>query len=139
MQDLTIYYLFLKCNLMHYYFDKILLFVKSGCYTRIQAPSQDNGSHLPAGGSSDAAMCPHGSGNRSWLGAAPGPPRAPRLRAAPEPPCAPAARGSFGAATCHLGASTHILVQNSSGAATRHLGSVGCKQINKYPLVTRPS
>jgi hypothetical protein len=33
MQDLTLYYLFLKCNLMHYYFDKILLFAKSGCYT----------------------------------------------------------------------------------------------------------
>jgi hypothetical protein len=32
MQDLTLYYLFLKCNLMHYYFDKILLFAKSGCY-----------------------------------------------------------------------------------------------------------
>jgi hypothetical protein len=28
MQDLTIYYLFLRCNLMHYYFDKILLFAK---------------------------------------------------------------------------------------------------------------
>jgi hypothetical protein len=33
MQDLTLYYLFLKCNLMHYYFDKILSFTKSGCYT----------------------------------------------------------------------------------------------------------
>jgi hypothetical protein len=32
MQDLTLYYLFLKCNLMHYYFDKILSFTKSGCY-----------------------------------------------------------------------------------------------------------
>jgi hypothetical protein len=30
MQDLTLYYLFLKCNLMHYYFDKILSFVKMG-------------------------------------------------------------------------------------------------------------
>jgi hypothetical protein len=35
MQDLTLYYLFLKCNLMHYYFDKILLFIKSGCYTTL--------------------------------------------------------------------------------------------------------
>jgi hypothetical protein len=33
MQDLTLYYLFLKCNLMHYYFDKILSFAKSECYT----------------------------------------------------------------------------------------------------------
>jgi hypothetical protein len=32
MQDLTLYYLFLKCNLMHYYFDKILSFAKSVCY-----------------------------------------------------------------------------------------------------------
>jgi hypothetical protein len=32
MQDLTLYYLFLKCNLMHYYFDKILSFAKSGYY-----------------------------------------------------------------------------------------------------------
>jgi hypothetical protein len=32
MQDLTLYYLFLKCNLMHYYFDEILLFAKSGYY-----------------------------------------------------------------------------------------------------------
>jgi hypothetical protein len=30
MQDLSIYYLFLKCNLMHYYFDNILLFAKMG-------------------------------------------------------------------------------------------------------------
>jgi hypothetical protein len=43
-------------------------------YPRVQASSQDNGSHLPAEGSSKAAMCPHGSSSRSWLGAAPGPP-----------------------------------------------------------------
>jgi hypothetical protein len=75
---------------------------------------------LSAQGSSGASTCP-------WLGAAPGPLRA------------PTAQGSSGAATCHLGFSTHLLVQSSSGAATRHLGSAGCKQINKYPLVTRPS
>jgi hypothetical protein len=34
MQDLPIYYLFLKCNLKQYYFDKILSFAKSGCYTK---------------------------------------------------------------------------------------------------------
>jgi hypothetical protein len=62
-----------------------------------------------------------------------------RLRAAPGPPRAPAAWGSTGAATCHLGSSTHLLAQGSSGAATCHLDSAGCKQINKYPLATRPS
>jgi hypothetical protein len=31
------------------------------------------------------------------------------------------------------------VVWGSSGAATCYLGSVGCKQINKYPLATRPS
>jgi uncharacterized membrane protein len=41
MQDLTLYYLFLKCNLMHYYFDKILLFAKSGCYTTFTRGSQN--------------------------------------------------------------------------------------------------
>jgi hypothetical protein len=40
---------------------------------RVQASSQDNGSRLPAKGSSEAAMCPRGSGSRSRLGAAPGP------------------------------------------------------------------
>jgi hypothetical protein len=34
MQDFTLYYLFLKYNIIHYYFDKILLFIKSGCYKR---------------------------------------------------------------------------------------------------------
>jgi hypothetical protein len=41
MQDLTLYYLFLKCNIMHYYFDKILLFAKSGCYTTFARGSQN--------------------------------------------------------------------------------------------------
>jgi hypothetical protein len=72
-------------------------------------------------------MCPHGSGSRSRLGAALG------------PPCAPAAQGSSEAATCHLSSSTHLLAQGSSGATTCHLGSAGCKQINKYPLVIQPS
>jgi hypothetical protein len=35
MQDLTLHYLFFKCNLMHYYFDKILSFAKGGCYTGV--------------------------------------------------------------------------------------------------------
>jgi hypothetical protein len=95
-------------------------------YPHVQASSQDNGSHLLAEGSSEAAMCPCGSGSNPWLGAAPGPPHA------------PATRGSSGATTCHLISSTHLLAQSSSGAATCHLCSVGCKQINKYPLATRP-
>jgi hypothetical protein len=60
-------------------------------YPRKQASSQDNSSCLPAGGSSKATMCPRGSGSRS------------RLRAAPGPPRAPVARGSTGAATCPRG------------------------------------
>jgi hypothetical protein len=96
-------------------------------YPRVQASSQDNGSRLPAEGSSEASMCPRGSGSRSWLGAAPRPPRA------------PAARRSTEAVTCHVGFSTHLLAQGNSGAATCHLGSVGCKQINKYLLATRSS
>jgi hypothetical protein len=72
-------------------------------------------------------MCLRGSGSHSRLGAAPGPPRA------------PTARGSSEVAMCHLRSSAHLLAQDSSGAATCHLGSVGCKQINKYPLTTQPS
>jgi hypothetical protein len=45
------------------------------------------------------------------------------------------ARGSSGAATCHL-SSTHLLAQGSTRATMCHLG---CKQINKYPLPTRSS
>jgi hypothetical protein len=60
-------------------------------YPRVQAPSQDNGSRFPAKGSSEATRCPRGSGSRSRLGAAPG------------PPCAPAAQDSIGAATCPNG------------------------------------
>jgi hypothetical protein len=104
-------------------------------YPRVQASSQDNdsclpaggssrattcprssGSHLPAQGSSGAAMCPHGSGSHLPAGEAPGLPHvtwapAPtfRLRAAPELP------------------------------RVSRMGSTGCKQINKYPLVTQPS
>jgi hypothetical protein len=60
-------------------------------YPRVQALSQGNGSRLPAKGSSEAVRCPCGSGSRSRLGAAPGPPRA------------PAARDSTGATTCPSG------------------------------------
>jgi hypothetical protein len=49
-------------------------------YPRVRASSQDNGSRLPAEGSSDATTCPHGSGSRSQLRAAPGPPRVPTAR-----------------------------------------------------------
>jgi hypothetical protein len=63
-------------------------------YPHVQASSQDNSSFLPTGGSSEAAMCPHGSASRlsGW--------------------------GSSGAAMCHLGSSSHLLAQGSSGAAT---------------------
>jgi hypothetical protein len=64
-------------------------------YPRIQALSQDNGSRLPTKGSSEATMCPRGSGSRSRLGAAPG------------LPCAPAAGDSTGVATCPRG-SRHL-------------------------------
>jgi hypothetical protein len=54
-------------------------------------------------------MCPRGSGSRSRLGAALGPPRAPRLEIAPGPSRTPTAQGSYGTATCHLDSSTHLL------------------------------
>jgi hypothetical protein len=57
----------------------------------MQASRQDNDSRLSAGGSSEDVMCPRGSGSRSRLGAAPGPPHF------------PVARGSTGAATCLRG------------------------------------
>jgi hypothetical protein len=64
-------------------------------YPRVQVSSQENNSHLPAGGSSEAATCPpHSSGS-----------------------CLPA-RGSSGAAMCHRGSSAHLLAQGSSRAAT---------------------
>jgi hypothetical protein len=50
-------------------------------YPRIQALSHDNGSRLPAKGSSEATVCPRGSAQHRgrhvppWLGAALGPPR----------------------------------------------------------------
>jgi hypothetical protein len=65
-----------------------------GCdtrYPRVQASSQDNGSRLPAEGSSEAAMCPRDSVSCSWLRAAPGLPRAPM------------AQGSTRAAMCPRG------------------------------------
>jgi hypothetical protein len=43
MQDLTLYYLFLKYNLMRYYFDKILSFAKSGCYIAPQNRQREVG------------------------------------------------------------------------------------------------
>jgi hypothetical protein len=47
MQDLTLYYLFLKCNLMHYYFDKILLFINSGCYILQALVVSEDVDHIP--------------------------------------------------------------------------------------------
>jgi hypothetical protein len=70
---------------------------------RIQASCQDNGSSLPAGGSSEAAMCLRGSGSRSQLGVASGLPRA------------PTARGSSRAAMC----------PRSSGQLRGHQMSLG--------------
>jgi hypothetical protein len=68
-------------------------------YPRVQASSQDNGSRLPAEGSSEAATCLHGSGSRSQLEAALGPPCVPSARAPPPgsgqlrgPPRVPTAR-----------------------------------------------
>jgi hypothetical protein len=72
-------------------------------YLRVQAPSQDNGSRLPARGSFEAAMSSRGSGSHSRLGAAPGPPRA------------PTAQGSTGSTTC----------PSSSGQLRGHHVSLG--------------
>jgi hypothetical protein len=72
------------------------------------------GLSLPARGSSWAATCPRGSDSRFRLGAAPGPPRVLAVRAPPP----------------------------GSGQLQGHhvsWGSAGCRQINKYPLPTRPS
>jgi hypothetical protein len=68
-------------------------------YPRVQTSSQDNGSHLPARGSSRAVICPHGSGSSL------------------------PARDSFGAVTCPYGSSSRLSVRGSSGTATWHLGS----------------
>jgi hypothetical protein len=68
-------------------------------YPRVQTSSQDNGSHLPARGSSRAAICPHGSGSSL------------------------PARDSFGAITCPYGSSSRLSARGSSGTATWHLGS----------------
>jgi hypothetical protein len=114
-------------------------------YPHVQASSQDNGSRFPAESSSDATKCPRGSGSRSQLGAALGPPCVPAARA-PAPGSGQLqgrhvfprlglplpAQGSTEAATCPV-------VWGSFGATTCYLGSVSCKQINKYPLATRPS
>jgi hypothetical protein len=106
-------------------------------YPHVQASSQDNGSRLPAGGSSGAATCPRSSGSGSLL----------------------PAQDSSGAATCPRGSGSHLLTRGSSGppcgtwapasiiwlmAAPElprvlRMGSPGRKQINKYPLATRPS
>jgi hypothetical protein len=87
-------------------------------YPRVQVSSQENNSHLLAGGSSEAATCP--------------PPTAlapaSRLEAAQGPPCATVAP----APTLWLRAAPelpHVL----------RTGSAGSKQLNKYPLTTWPS
>jgi hypothetical protein len=54
---------------------------------------------LPARSSSGAATCPHVSGSRSRLGAAPG------------PSCAPMAWANSGAVMCYLGPGAHLLTQ----------------------------
>jgi hypothetical protein len=80
---------------------------------RVQASSQDNGSHLPAGGSSGAATCPRGSGSRLLARGSSGATTCPR-----DSGSRLSAQGSSRAATCHLGSSTHHLAHGSSGAAT---------------------
>jgi hypothetical protein len=85
-------------------------------YPRVQASSQDNGSSscLPERGNSGAVTCPRGSG--SQLGAAPGLPRTPTT---PAP-------------------SFWLRVAPGLTRVPR-MSSTGYKQLNKYPLVTRPS
>jgi hypothetical protein len=77
-------------------------------YPHVQAPSQDNGSHLPARGSSKPIMCPHGSGSRL------------------------PAQGSSGAVTYHLGSSTHLLAQGSFKVATCLEDGLSRLQANKH-------
>jgi hypothetical protein len=95
-------------------------------YPCVQASSQDNGSRLPAESSSEAAMCPVAQAPTPSSGQLRGRHMSPRL-GLPLP-----ARGSTGAATCPRG---------SRQLRGRHVspGSAGCKQINKYPPMTRPS
>jgi hypothetical protein len=102
-------------------------------YPRVQASSQDNGSRLPAKGSSEAATCPHSSGSRSQLGAAPGPPRIPTAWA----PAHDSGQLQGHHVSPRLG--LPLPAWGSSGATTCPRGSAGCRQINKYPLTTRPS
>jgi hypothetical protein len=66
-------------------------------YPCVQASSQDNGSRLPAEGSSEAATCPHGSDSHSQLGQLRGRHVSPRL-GLPFP-----AWGSSGDVTCPHG------------------------------------
>jgi hypothetical protein len=84
----------------------------------VQASSQDNGSgsRLPTGGSSGAAMCPCSSDSRL------------------------PARSSSGAVACHLGSSTTFWLRVALELPrVPRTGSAGCKQLNKYPLMTRSS
>jgi hypothetical protein len=86
-------------------------------YPSVQA--QDNGSRLPAEGSSEADTCPHGSGSRSRLGAAP---RTPCVLAAQAPtPSSGQLRGRHVSPRLGL----PFMAQGSSGDAMcpRGLGS----------------
>jgi hypothetical protein len=94
-------------------------------YPRAQALSQDNGSRLPAEGSSEAVMCPRGSGSRSQLGAALGPPRVPTARA-PAP--------SSGQLWGHHVSPWHGLLlpaRGSSGATMYPRGTGSCSRLGE--------
>jgi hypothetical protein len=81
-------------------------------YPCVQASSKDNGSRLPARGSSGAVTCPRASGTHLLARGSSRAATCPRGSGSRLP-----ARGSSGDATCHLGSSTHHLAHGSSGAA----------------------
>jgi hypothetical protein len=91
-------------------------------YPHVQTSSQDNGSRLPARGSSRTATCPHDSGSclpaRGSSGAATYPHGSGAVTCPRGSSSRLLAGGSCRAATCHLGSSTHLLTQGSSRAIT---------------------
>jgi hypothetical protein len=115
--------------------------------------SQGLGSRLPVWGSSGAAVCPQGSAPTSRLEAAPGPshvPTAPALASwlgvaqrPPRVPVAPAPASWLRAApgpprVTWSPAPTFWLRTAPKLPRVPRMGSISCKQLNKYSLMTRP-
>jgi hypothetical protein len=100
-------------------------------YPRVQASSQDNGSgsRLSAGDSSEATTCPRSSGSCPSAWGSSGAATCPCDSGSHLP-----ARGSSGPTACHPGPSTHLLALELPRVP--RMGSIGYKQLNKYPLAT---